>query len=206
MGPAFRAFFSMLILVGIAGVISYVFHSGEVARLQQQNLIITPDTFSGTGEIELGRIVEITGTPDLLNAVSLEERNSEKALSYYVPLKEYGTNFVVQMKRERLTSDQQVFIGEVNGINKTEFEKRIKTVLNKPVELSDDDRAELDPETIELLVNETTKDFPNKALIVVDGQIPENAQIVSGVVFWATIISIALITLFRRRVFKDILF
>lgn len=206
MNAAIRAILLIVILVAASGGIVYIFNSDEISTANRENLVITPDTFAGTSEIELGRVVEITGTPDLLNAATLFERNSDKVIAYYVPLKEYGTNFVVEIDRSRLSSEQQTFIGEVDGINKTEYEKRIKTVLNKPVELTDDDRAELDPETIETLLEETTQDFPNKALLVFDGQVPQESQVLSNVVFWSVILSVLLITLFRRVIFRDIFF
>jgi hypothetical protein len=206
MSPVIRTGIIMLIIAAISFGGVLLFHSTELGKFQRKNVVITPDTFAGTDQIELGSIVEITGTPDLLNAVSLEERNTNKVITYYVPLKEYDTNFVIEVKKANLRSEQQTFIGEVNGINKTYFDKRIKNVLNKPVELSDEDRAELDPDTIELLVKDTTKEFPNKALLINDGKVPMVSQLIASLIFWTVIVWTVIATLFRRVVFKDIFF
>lgn len=196
----------LTVIFGVAAGVAYVFHGEQVGKLSAQNIVITPDTFSGTRDIPLGSIVEITGTPDLLNAVTMEERNTGRGLSYFVPLKEYGTNFVVELRSSKLRSETQKFIGEVTGINQTDYDKRIKAVLNKPVELNDADRAELDPDTIDLLIKDTTVEFPNSALILFDGQVPEQGNVLTSIGFWTIIIGISLTTIFRRSVFKGVIF
>jgi len=192
----------LLVLFALSIFVVYLFNASAVAKATTPHSVVTPETFTDTKNISAGDVIEITGTPDLLNAVSMEDRNTNNALLYYVPLKEYGVNFVVEIKKSKLRTESQTFTGTVEGLTNTEFGTRIRNSLNKPVELSDADRGELDSETINILTDQTTNEFTSKTLIVQDGKIPDPGSVYANIIFWATLLFAAIVTLFRRFIFN----
>lgn len=177
---------------------------GEISRVTGPVKQVTPDNFTGIKDVATGQIIQITGTPDVLNAVSMEGRNDSLAVYYYVPLKEYGTNFIVRVKKTKLNSTTQTFTGEVIGLTQTEYDARIRTALNKPVTLTDTERAELDTQTINDLTDQTTNNFSGATLLVLEGEIPDPGVTISNVIFWSFVLFIVLTTTFRKFVFTHL--
>lgn len=189
-------------VLGIAAVGVFILNSDELELASRQVKNITPDTFAGTKDINYGDIVQLTGTPDLLNAVGLEDRTTGNIYEYYVPLQEYDSNFIIQIKKSKLRTELQTFTGVVTGLTREEYSTRIRNVLNKPVELTDDDRAELDSDTIQILSEQTTRDFTSKTLMVIDDQIPDVNSVYANIVFWSLLLGVAGVTFFRHQIFS----
>ncbi len=202
MRVSIRSIIILLVILAISVGIVFAFNYSAVSRAVKPWTVITPQSFTDTKNINVGDIVQITGTPDLLNAVSLEDRDTSTSLSYYVPLKEYGANFVVQIKKSKLHTSSQTFVGTVDGLTNTAFGTRIRNSLNKPVELSDADRSELDPDTINILTQQTTNEFSSKTLIINDGDIPDTNAVYANIAFWSALLFAAVTTLLRRFIFK----
>ncbi len=199
---SFRSIILLIIILAISiGVVVFL-NREALAKATAIRRQITPDNFSGTKDINLGEIVEIKGTPDLLNAVSLEKKDSGEAVWYYAPLKEYANNFVVQIKKSKLKSEQQTFVGTVISLTKTDYDTRIRNVLNKPVELNDNDRGDLDADTIQLLTDQTTKDFNSKTLLVQDGETIDMNSLYGYIAFWSALLFIGFTTFARRYIFR----
>lgn len=177
---------------------------GEISRVTGPVRQITPENFTGVKDITPGQIVQVTGTPDVLNAVSMEGRNDNLAVYYFAPLKEYGTNFIVRVKKTKLNSNSQTFTGQIIGLTQTEYDARIRTALNKPVTLTDTERAELDTQTINDLTEQTTNNFTGATLLILEGEIPDPGVTVSNVIFWTFVLFIVLVTTFRKYVFQHL--
>jgi hypothetical protein len=187
-----------------SAVIVTAINWGEISRVTGPVKQVTPENFTGIKDITTGQIIQITGTPDVLNAVSMEGRNDNLAVYYYVPLKEYGTNFIIRVKKTKLNSSPQSFTGQVIGLTQTEYDARIRTALNKPVTLTDTERAELDTQTINDLTEQTTNNFSGATLLVLEGEIPDPGVTVSNVIFWSFVLFIVLTTTFRKFVFTHL--
>lgn len=198
---SFRSIILLLIVLAASVGVSYAWHKSELDSALHTKVAITPDNVVAVNDISEGDVVEIKGTPDLLNAVSMEDRDSGEVLTYYVPLKEYGTNFVVQIDKAKLRTEEQTFTGIAIGITHTNLENRIRNRLNKPIELNDSDRADLDADTIQALTNQTTNEFTAKTLMIQDGQIPDASGIYATIAFWGVLIFLALSTLLRKLIF-----
>lgn len=196
-----RSIVLLVMLFGISLTVSYILNKEQIDLATSEIKVITSDTFAGVESISKGDVIKLIGTPDRLNAISLEDRNSGAAFKYYVPLKEYGINFVVETSKIKLKNEEQSFIGVITGINDTEFESRIRNALNKPVELTDEDRLELDADTIAMLTEETTNQFTSKTLLLIDDELPNINNVYTYVVFWAAIIWAAAANMFRKSIF-----
>lgn len=191
-------------IVAVSTGIVVAVNSRELARVTAQVKLITKDNFQGPKDITIGSVISIQGTPDVINAVSMELRNDDTAIAYFAPLQEYGKNFVVRIKRSQLQSRMQTFTGEVVGLTQTEYQNRIRTELNKPVRLTDQDRADLDAQTIQELQDKTTNDFSSATLLIQDGQVPSASVTYSNIAFWSVILSIVFITIFRKKIFPHL--
>lgn len=198
----FRSIILLVVLLAISLGVVVFFNRDSLVKANTAHKQITPDTFSGTKDINLGEILEVKGTPDLLNAVSMEKKENGEAVWYYAPLKEYGNNVVVQIKKAKLKSEQQTFVGTAISLTKTEYDTRIRNVLNKPVELNDNDRGDLDADTIQLLTDQTTKDFNSKTILVQDGETVDVNSLYGYIAFWTALLFIGLTTLGRRYIFR----
>lgn len=198
----FRSLILLIIFLALSiGMVAF-FNRDSIVKANSSHYKITPDTFGGVDAVPTGEIVEVTGTPDLLNAVSLEKKENGEAVYYYVPLKEYGTSIVVRIKKAKLKSESQTFIGTVTGLTKTEYDTRIRNVLNKPVELTDNDRGDLDADTITLLTDQTTKDFNSKSLLLIDGETIDTGSLYAYITFWTVILFAGGVTMFRHYIFR----
>lgn len=196
---------SIIYLVILAVVIYgavFVLNKGNLDKVSAQRITITPENVVATKDINFGDVVEITGTPDLLNAVSMEDKDDAEIFTYYVPFKEYGTNYVVQMRKTKLRSEQQTFAGIATGLVSTAHENRIRNRLNRPVELTDQDRVDLDPDTIEILTNQTTNEFTSKTILIQDEKLPSADQVYASIAFWGTLAFLGVATVFRRTIFS----
>ncbi len=198
----FRSFLLTVILGAICFGVVYLLNKEGIDKSQAPVIEITPEKVVDTKDINFGDIVSIVGTPDLLNAVSLESREGDEVYYYFVPLKEYGTSYVVEIKQGKLLSELQTFVGSAVSLTGTEHESRIRNRLNKPVELSDDERENLDAETIEILTDQTTNDFTSKAVLIRDGNVPDLDAIYANIAFWGALLTATMLTFARRYIFR----
>lgn len=161
-------------------------------------------------QIEIDDTVSIKGTPNLLNQVSQESlvtgSTSEREIDYYyVGLKEYGFDFVVRIIPGKLKAEEQTFVGRVTGLASTEFGTRIKNSLNKPINFDESVNSqasnELDAESKEQLSQKSEANFTNATLLIMDEEVVEYSTVFGTIVFWTAILSVFLVTLFRRKIF-----
>lgn len=192
----------LLILAAVIYGAVFILNKGNLDKVSAPRTTISPDKLVDTKDINFGDVIEITGTPDLLNSVSMEDKDSSEVLTYYVPFKEYGTNYVVQIKKTKLRSEPQTFTGIATGLTTTEHENRIRNRLNRPVELSDQDRVDLDPDTIEILTNQTTNEFTSKTILIQDEKLPDANQVYASIAFWGSLAFLGVATIFRRTIFS----
>lgn len=203
MNKVLRTLVIIAILAGISTAAVVALNATALSRASKPATIIPSEGFSLDGSgINPGDVVQVTGTPDLLNAVAMENRSDKKILANFVPLKEYGSSFVIRVRTSQLRSEVQTFEGSVQTITELGYDNRLRSVINKPVEFSDADRAELDAETISLFTDQTTNQFPAKTLVVLDGDIPEATAVYASVAFWSVCLTVALATIMRSYVFK----
>lgn len=197
-----RAIIILIVIAALAVGAVYLLNKPSLDQALSARKVVTPEDTTAIDSINFGDVVEVTGTPDLLNAVSLEDRNGGEVYSYFVPLKEYGTTFVVEMKKSKLRTELQTFAGITDGLARTEHDTRIKNRLNKPVELDDQDRADLDADTIEILTNQTTNEFTSKTILLFDGQVPDPGSVYAGIIFWSSLLFVAVVTTLRHYIFR----
>ncbi|MCA9379080.1 hypothetical protein KC640_01505 [Candidatus Dojkabacteria bacterium] len=197
-----RAIILLLLFAALAGGVVFLLNKGQLDQASSARIVVSPEDTTAVETINFGDVVEVTGTPDLLNAVSLEDRNGGEIYEYFVPLKEYGTTFVVQIKKSKLRTEQQTFTGITTGLASTEHDTRIKNRLNKPVELDDQDRADLDADTIEILTEQTTNEFTSKTILIFDGEVPEPANVYTSIFFWSVLLFMAAVTALRHYIFR----
>lgn len=192
----------VLVLAALSYAAMFLLNKGELDRVSAPRISISPDKVVDAQDIPFGAVVEIKGTPDLLNAVSMEDKDSNAVLTYFVPFKEYGTNYVVEVKQNKLRSTEQTFTGTATGLTQTQHENRIRNRLNRAIELSDDDRADLDADTIQILTDQTTNEFTSKTLIIQDEKLPDANRVYATVIFWGTLLLLGATTLFRKSIFQ----
>lgn len=193
----------MLLILGavIAGAV-FALNKRELDRVNAPKVEINPQKVVETKDVAFGQIVEITGSLDLTNAVSMEDKDNANVIKYFVPFREYGTNYVVEISKAKLRSDTQTFVGVATGLTQTEHENRIRNRLNRPVELSDQDRVELDAETIQILTDQTTNEFTSKTVLIRDGQVPRQEDVFASMLFWWVLAFLAAVTLARKSIFS----
>lgn len=197
-----RSIFLLVTIAGLSAGVVFLLNKGALDQASSTRKVVTPGDTTAIESIKFGDVVEITGTPDLLNAVSLEDRNGGTVYTYFVPLKEYGTTFVVQAKKSKLRTELQTFVGTTAGLASTEHETRIKNRLNKPVELDDQDRADLDADTIQILTDQTTNEFTSKTILIFDGEVPDAGSVYAGILFWGSLLFVAIATALRHYIFR----
>lgn len=192
----------MFLLALVIGVAVFVLNKRELDRISSPRIQINAQQVLDTKDVPFGQIVEITGTLDLLNAVSMEDKDSGDVTKYYVPFKEYGTNYVVEIPKTKLRSDIQTFTGIATGLTQTEHDTRIRNRLNRPVELTDQDRVDLDSETIQILTDQTTNEFTSKTILIRDGNVPTVNDVYASMLFWGSLAFLSIATVFRNIIFR----
>lgn len=192
----------------------YLLNKGYLDTAQKEVVEINPDKFSEDSKnaIEYGDIVKITGTPNLLQQVSQEPTKtsdlSDKTTYYYVGLKEYGFDFVVKVKKGKVVSESQTFIGKVTGLSNTEFGSRIKNSLNKPINFDDsvnqEISKELDQESKDKISTQSEAKFTDTTLLVLDEEVIDLNGIYTNIIMYSVVLSVFFITLFRKRIFPGL--
>ena len=159
--------------------------------------------------LQFGSIVTITGTPNLLKQVSQESKEvtDESAIQYYyVALKEFNEDFIVRIKPGKLNAESQSFTGKLIRLSDTEFGTRIKNSLNNSIDLSEEENVDasnqLDVDSKNLIAENSKGNFSNETLLILDEDIINERQVMLGIALWTTVLSLFLITLFRRIVFQ----
>mgnify|MGYP001331291797 FL=1 len=206
-----KALPKIIIVVILSFVIVYVLNKGTLDKASRPIKEISSENYTEAikNQIEIDDTVSIKGTPNLLAQVSQESlvtgSTSERKIDYYyVGLKEYGFDFVVRIIPGKLTAEEQTFTGRVTGLASTEFGTRIKNSLNKPINFDEsvNEQAsnELDTESKEQLSQKSEANFANSTLLILDEEVVEYSTAFGTVVFWTAILSVFLITLFRKKI------
>ncbi len=217
-GNPFKTIFYILLFTVISAGIVYLLNKSTLDAANRPLDTITPENYNDTvkNNIQIGDTVQITGTPNLLyqieqinNAISTGTNQSgddKIPQYYYVGLKEYNFDFVVRILPGKLFAKPQTFTGKAVGLAQTEFSTRIKNSLNKPISFEEsinkDASAELDDEAKSQISEKSKATFSNATLLVMDGDIIDTNQTHLNIIFWTIVLSIFLITLFRKRVFS----
>lgn len=208
-----RKIFLVLLVIAISFGGVYVFFKNDLDKASRDVKVVTKDNYTSNvkAQIAYGDTIEITGTPNLLLQVSqegdvlLEDGASDKNIQYYyVGLQEYGYDFVVRIAPGKLFAKEQSFKGEVTGLTKNEFGNRIKNSLNKPISFEDsvnlEAGKEIDIESQEQISSQSEANFTSSTLLVLDNQIQDKNEIYISMLFWSTLMSAFLITLFRKNI------
>lgn len=204
----------ILVLI-ISGGVVYFLNRGFIETANKEVKSISPENYSenSKNDVQIGDIIEITGTPNLLQQVSQEPTNdndeeARRNTFYYVGLKEYGFDFVVRVKVGKVNSEQQTFIGQVTGLSNTEFGTRIKNSLNKPINFDEsinrEIAGELDEESKKQIEDKSIAKFTDSTLLVLDGEVVDLNGIYANIVFHTLILSVFVITLFRKKIFPGL--
>lgn len=207
-----RALPKIIIVVVVSFVLVYFLNKGALDKSSRPIKEITAENYTEVikNQVEIDDTVSIKGTPNLLAQVSQESlvtgSTSERKIDYYyVGLKEYGFDFVVRIIPGKLKAEEQTFVGRVTGLASTEFGTRIKNSLNKPINFDEsvNEQAsnELDKESKDLLAQKSEANFTNSTLLVLDEEVVSYSTAFGTVVFWSAVLSVFLITLFRKKVF-----
>ncbi len=207
-----RALPKIIIVVVVSFVLVYFLNKGALDKSSRPIKEITAENYTEVikNQVEIDDTVSIKGTPNLLAQVSQESlvtgSTSERKIDYYyVGLKEYGFDFVVRIIPGKLKAEEQTFVGRVTGLASTEFGTRIKNSLNKPINFDEsvNEQAsnELDKESKDLLAQKSEANFTNSTLLVLDEEVVSYSTAFGTVVFWSAILSVFMITLFRKKVF-----
>jgi hypothetical protein len=204
-----------IILIGaICSGIVYFLNKDYIDIANKEVITIKPETFTESvrNSVEFDDIVEITGTPNLLQQVSQESsRNTEDSVRntyYYVGLKEYGYSFVVRVKKGKVVTQQQTFKGIVTGLSRTEFGTRIKNSLNKPINFDDsvnrDISRELDDEIKKKISDQSVAEFTDSTFLILDEEVVELNHIYSNILMYSAMSTIFVVTVFRKRIFPGL--
>ena len=210
-----KSIFLILLIIGLSASIIYVLNKSYIDTAQKEIKEITSETYNeaAKAEIQFNDIVKITGTPDLLHQVSQEPTNDKdeegkKNIYYYVGLEEYGYDFIVKVKKGKVISESQTFTGKVIGLSQSEFGTRIKNSLNKPINFDDSVNKtiskELDDESMKQIADRSTAKFTDSTFLVLDGEVVNLDGIYSNIVIYTTLLSLFLITFFRKKVFPGL--
>lgn len=206
-------FISLIIIC--SGAVIYLLNKSYIDTAQKPVVQVTPENYSESTKdsINYDDTVEITGTPNLLQQVSQEPTNDDdeearKNIYYYVGLKEYGYDFVVKIKKGKVISEMQTFVGRATGLSNTEFGNRIKNSLNRPINFDDsvnqDISQELDEESKEKISTQSEAKFTDSTLLILDEEVIDLNGIYTNIIIYTTVLSVFLITLFRKRVFPGL--
>jgi len=208
----FRALFWILLLAILSTGVIYFFNQTALTNASNPVKVISSDNYTDVikNNIDFEDVIEITGTPNLLNQVSQESlaqdnRSDKKIDYYYVGLKEYGFDFVVKVKPGKLIAEKQNFKGRVVSLVQGEFGSRIKNSLNKPISFEDSVNSEaaneLDAESKTQIADRSVATFTNSTFLLLDGENEDSSQVVLNIAFWAIILTVFLATLLRKWVF-----
>lgn len=208
-----KALPKIIIVVILSFAVVFFLNKDSLDKSSRPIKELTADNYTDSikKQIEIDDTVSIKGTPNLLNQVSQESlidgSSSDRKIDYYyVGLKEYGYDFVVRIKPGKLNAEMQTFTGKVIGLSQTEFGLRIKNSLNKPINFDESVNQqasnELDSESKDQLSLKSEANFTNNTLLILDGEVIEYSNVIGGIVFWSSILSLFLITLFRKRIFN----
>lgn len=203
----------IFVFSAIAFTVVYLLNKSNLDLAQKEPITITSENYTGEvkNSVKYGAIVKITGTPNLLKQVSQESKESNKndensVQYYYVALKEYDEDFVVRIKPGKLAANSQTFVGKVIALSSTEFGTRIKNSLNNSIDFDEAQNKEasneLDQESKTLIAENSIGQFENETFLILDEDILSERQVVLGIALWTSVLSLFLITLFRRIVFQ----
>jgi len=201
----------IFVFSAISFTIVYLLNKNSLDVAQNEEKEITPDNYNSDikSSFAAGSMIKITGTPDLLKQISQEKKDTTDTNGiqyYYVALKEYGSDFVIKIKPGKLNDQKQTFEGKLVHISDTSFGSQIKNALNNPINFDDkvnqDAAAELDSDAKNLISESSKGDFSDSTFVVLDGEVLNSRQIILGIILWTTVLSLFLITLFRRIVFQ----
>jgi len=201
----------IFVFSAISFTIVYLLNKNSLDVAQNEEKEITPDNYNSDikSSLAAGSMIKITGTPDLLRQISQEKKDTTDTNGiqyYYVALKEYGSDFVIKIKPGKLNDQKQTFEGKLVHISDTSFGSQIKNALNNPINFDDkvnqDAAAELDSDAKNLISESSKGDFSDSTFVVLDGEVLNSRQIILGIILWTTVLSLFLITLFRRIVFQ----
>lgn len=205
----------IILIIAVSAGVVFILNKGYIDNANREIIEVTPENYNENIKKSLNNddIVKITGTPNLLQQVSQEPTNDKdeearKNIYYYVGLKEYGFDFVVKIKKGKVVSQSQTFTGKITGLSQTEFGTRIKNSLNKPVNFDEtvnrEIAAELDEESKAQIADKSTAKFTDSTLLVLDDEVVNLNGIYTNIIIYSSILSIFLITFFRKRVFPGL--
>lgn len=206
----FRSIFISLLIILVSAFVVYFLYRDDLSVANRPIKVITPETYNDSirDSIEYDDVVEITGTPNLLFQISqeTESEDGERSIDYYYTgLKEYGYDFVVKIIPGKLNSTTQTFKGRVTGLSQTEFGSRVKNSLNKEISFEDsvnqDAANEIDEESQEQLSLKSAANFTSATFLVLDEETPDTGKIYFNLAVWTFVISLFIITLFRKPIF-----
>lgn len=208
-----RIFLLVLIVVLSFGTV-YVFFRDELDVATRPTKVVTAENYTSNikSQLEYGDTVQITGTPNLLQQVSqegdilLENGDTTRGIQYYyVGLQEYGFDFVVRIAPGKLFAQEQTFTGEVTGLTRTDFGNRVKNSLNKPIDFEDsvneEAGKEIDEESQDQIASQSEANYTSSSLLIYDNEIPNEEEVYLSILFWASLLSVFLATLFRKAIF-----
>lgn len=206
-----KTVFLMLICITISFGLVIILNNQYLEQAARPVKVVQPEGYleSQKAQIQLGDIVQITGTPNLLYQVSQEPTDKSQdpnaVVYHYVGLKEYGFDFVVKIKKGKLESTKQTFIGKVNGISKTEFGSRIKNALNKPINfdeaVNEEVAKELDETSQSQIAQRSEGKFTDNSLLVLDEEVINVNEVYANIVIHSTLLSVFLVAFFRKKIF-----
>lgn len=202
----------IFVFSAISFTIVYLLNKSTLDMAQKEARSITPEQYNEEvkNSLQYGSILTITGTPNLLKQVSQESKEiiDESAIQYYyVALKEYDEDFVIRMKPGKLTGGMQSFTGRLISLDDTEFGTRIKNSLNNSIDLSEEENqaagSQLDPDSKNIIAESSKGTFTNETFLILDENVISERQVVLGIALWTSVLSLFLITLFRKKIFLN---
>jgi len=206
MKNAVRTFLFILILLILSLVISLVVSSPLIQTLNNPSIKITPDNFvNAKSSITDNSIVEIEGTINPYNLVG-DNNSSDKSTVYYAGLSEYGNNFIVKFKPNKLITAQQKFIGKIVRLGDDAFSNNLINAINSPINsnpvVSDMLKQQFDTTVVNKIADYSKANYDKTAILILDGEFVANQQIYLNVIISFIILSALFLTLFRKKIFK----
>ncbi len=200
----------IFVFTTISFTVVYLLNKSSLDLAQSEVKVVTADNYASVKDsIAENSVIQITGTPDLLKQVSEEAKDSistEGIQFYYTALKEYGDNIVVKVKPGKLNPLSQTFTGQAVNLSRYTQGEKIISGLNAQINLDSSlnaDAAKEIQDASKSIVEEDSKgNFGDSTLLILDEDVPNLRQVTLGIALWTSVLSLFLITLFRKKVFQ----
>lgn len=198
-----RIFGYIVFVFFISAIISYIASSAALDLINRGIKTITPENVAEIKDtLRNNDIVKISGTVNFLYLVKDEDSPN----FYFAGLKEFGEEFIIKIRADKLILNKQEFTGKVVQLSNDSFSERLVNAINAPLDFSDEQNKQLKDQLNEAARKKITEssrgDFTDLSILILDGEVVNKDQIYTNIIIVFGITSIFLLTLFRKKIFK----